>query len=513
MRITKYGVALLAIVLIGLFLRVYQLGTQSIWLDEAWSVWMSKMSVPQLVATAARADTHPPLYSLILHYWISLFGTSELAVRLLPAVFGVLAIPVTYMVGRQLFDKEVGLVGALILALSLFNIQYSQESRTYSLMVLLTLLSIYFFLRFLQRSTVVSSAGYVLFTTLLVYTHLYGLFVVIAQNIYIVSVTLLLKRRTYRLGHWATLQVIVAALFAPWVVVWVERIWRYGATVVGTTAPPTIAEITHTFITYSGGSWALLLLFTVLSVLSLFAYQKVRGSMDWKAPLKALEGYLWEVRMLDPAPVYFLAVWLITVNLVPVIVSRFSAGIYVAKYTIAASVALYLLVAKGITNIKLKHTKLAVIGIVVILSAAHMQVYYTSATKPQTREATSLIDANFKSGDVVLVYSYLDLLNFYYYNNRTDVTAKQVDAWVANEPTNFSGPVIISGDRSEEQMHELQSAVNGAVNGHDRVWLLYPTVYFAEAARPILEILNESYAESYAKNFYGYDVYLYEKRA
>src|SRR5665647_3485890 len=176
MRITKYGVALLAIVLIGLFLRVYQLGTQSIWLDEAWSVWMSKMSVPQLVATAARADTHPPLYSLILHYWISLFGTSELAVRLLPAVFGVLAIPVTFMVGRQLFDKEVGLVGALILALSLFNIQYSQESRTYSLMVLLTLLSIYFFLRFLQRSTVVSSAGYVLFTTLLVYTHIYYLF-------------------------------------------------------------------------------------------------------------------------------------------------------------------------------------------------------------------------------------------------------------------------------------------------------------------------------------------------
>jgi hypothetical protein len=62
-------------------------------------------------------------------------------------------------------------------------------------------------------------------------------------------------------------------------------------------------------------------------------------------------------------------------------------------------------------------------------------------------------------------------------------------------------------------MHELQFAVNGAVNGHDRVWLLYPTVYFAEAARPILEILNESYAESYTKNFYGYDVYLYEKKA
>jgi hypothetical protein len=58
-----------------------------------------------------------------------LFGTSEVAVRLLSALFGVLAIPMIYLVGRELFNEEAGLVGALILALSSFNIYSTSTTR------------------------------------------------------------------------------------------------------------------------------------------------------------------------------------------------------------------------------------------------------------------------------------------------------------------------------------------------------------------------------------------------
>ena len=122
-KITRYGIALLGIVLIAAFLRLYHLGTQSMWVDEAWSVWISKLAVSQMVQATA-ADVHPPLYYVLLHYWIMVFGSSESAVRLLSALFGVLAIPTIYVVGRQLFNKEAGLAGALILALSSFNIRY-----------------------------------------------------------------------------------------------------------------------------------------------------------------------------------------------------------------------------------------------------------------------------------------------------------------------------------------------------------------------------------------------------
>ena len=139
--------------------------------------------------------------------------------------------------------------------------------------------------------------------------------------------------------------------------------------------------------------------------------------MDWKTPLKALESYAWEVRIANVEPVYFLVVWLFALNVIPFIISRLSEPIYaytLERYAIAGSVALYLLVARGIRTINHRYTKFAVIGIIVVLSAANLQPYDTSITKPQAREATSFIDANFKSGDVVLVSPYWENLTFKY---------------------------------------------------------------------------------------------------
>ena len=372
-KITKYDVGLLAIILICLFLRVYHLQTQSIWFDEAFSVFESKMSLPQLVETVASVENSPPLYFVFLHYWMMIFGSSESAVRFLSALFGVLAIPVFYLVGRQLFNEEVGLLSAFILAISSFNIWYSQETRMYTLMVLLALLSMYCLLRLLQHSTLAWSAGYVLSTALLVYTHFYGLFVLLAQNIYIISL-ILSKNRTFKLRHWIVLQATVLALLIPWVVVSNQISRRLGTTVSLTV--PTTADFIYTFSVYSG-TGMLLVLFLVLSVLSLFGYQKVRGRMEWKAPLKALEGYSWEVHFQNLSPVYFLAVWLLTINVIPFIISRFSSSIYLERYTIAASVALYLLVAKGIHSINYRYAKIVVIGLVAVLSVANLSVYYT----------------------------------------------------------------------------------------------------------------------------------------
>jgi uncharacterized membrane protein len=496
-KVSKYSVVLLVIVLIGTFLRLYQLSTQSIWVDEGFSVWISKMSVPLMVQVAS-GDVHPPLYYFLLHYWMMVFGTSASAVRLLSVLFGVLAIPMIYVVGRQLFNKEVGLVAALILALSSFNIYYSQETRMYSLMVLLALLSMYFFWRFLQQSNLVSSVGYVLSTTLLVYTHYYGLLVVIGQNIYVVTLLLLSKHRAYRLRDWAVLQAIVLTLFVPWMIILVKQILQRQA-LAASFALPAIATIAATFSSYSG-STALLALFLGLSVLSLFAYQKVRGAMDWKAPLKALQSYAWSLHIANVEPVYFLFVWLVFINIIPFIISV----PYLARYTIAASVALYLLVAKGTGNINHRLTKVAVIGVIVVLSVANLQGYYSSITRPQAREATQLIDANYKSGDLVLIFPAWQPWTFDYYNNRTDIATKQLYSWVPPSGENVSREAIIKGLQSD-------------VTGHDRVWF-----FFASSATEknqenftlnVLSILNESYAKSYVKNYYGYDVYLFEKRA
>ncbi len=506
-RITSYGFLLLVIVLVGFFFRVYRLGAQSIWYDEAWSVWMSQMSVPEMLRSTAALDIHPPLYFFILHYWVILFGTSELAARFLSALFGVLAIPLIFVVGRQLFGKEVGLIAALILALSQFNIWWSQEARGYSLMVFLTLLSMYFFLRWQQRNTLASSAGYVLSTTLVVYTHFYGLFVVLAQNIYVMVLVLLLARHTFQLKRWVMLQAIVVALFAPWIPVLIHRASSLQGGGYWLLSPTTF-DLMVTFVKYASGSpifelsastVLLSIIFILLSILSLFRYMKQTGLFDWRTPLKAVTSYSWNVRVVNVTSVLFLVVWLFALIVIPFTISRFTQPVYYYKYTIPASVAFYMLVAAGIQNINRKYTRLAVIAVIVLLSTASLPPYYALNRTGEAREAVGFIDAYAKSGDVVLVFPDKELI-FDYYNNRTDIAVKQIRSWG-------------SAQAQLDNTNVINQTIYSDVKGHDRVWFFaFPTSETAQA-NYILDLLNTSYAQRGVKNYYGYKVYLYQKRA
>ncbi|MGZ4883597.1 MAG: glycosyltransferase family 39 protein, partial [Halobacteriota archaeon] len=169
-RVTKHEGALLVIVLLGTFLRVYNLGAHSLGTDDTWSVWIAPQDISSILRYTA-ADVHPPLYYVVLHFWTAYLGTSELTLKLLSIIFGVAAIPVLYLVGRELFDTRAGLLAAFLLAVSSFNIRYAQEVRMYSLLVFLGVLSMYFFIRLTRHRTPVTLVGYVIATTLTLYTH------------------------------------------------------------------------------------------------------------------------------------------------------------------------------------------------------------------------------------------------------------------------------------------------------------------------------------------------------
>jgi mannosyltransferase len=495
-RITKYGIALLAIVFLGLVLRVYHLAAQSFWWDEVFSAAVSVQPLPAIVSRTS-ADVHPPLYYFLLHYWENLFGTSDFAIRFLSVIFGVSAIPMIYVLGRRIFDEEVGIISALILAISSFNIAYSQEARMYSLMVLLALLSMFFFVCFLERSTVFASFGYVLTTTLLVYSHVLGLLMLIAQNIYVVTVLLLSKKHVFRLRNWVLLQAIVIVLFSPWIGVVVSSASRAAKPLLE------INSFIQTFTAYAG-SVQLLWLFVILAVLSLFTYSKIRGPANWKEPAKALESYAWEVRITNLKNLYLLAIWIVTFNIVPYVISHLSNyHIYLNKYVIAASSALYLIVAKGVRNINYKYAKLGVVGLILVLSAANLQTYYSTTTKGQARDIMSYIDGTAKSGDLVLVYSGgTDAMIFNWYNNRTNLTIKDFPAIYTN--LWYKSP--------QQNIKELTSDLAG----HNRVWIINSQQHeytFDLVKTLYTKTLNASYNETYSKSYLGYDVHLYEKRA
>ena len=134
---------------IGGFVRVLFLGTKGMWLDETFSVWMASHSIPDLLQWTVRIDQHPPLYYLLLHYWIALRGDAPYDARLLSALFGAATIPVIYLIGKRLSGVVLGLVAAIFLTFSPFNIFFAQETRMYTFLTFNAAVAIYALVRLL----------------------------------------------------------------------------------------------------------------------------------------------------------------------------------------------------------------------------------------------------------------------------------------------------------------------------------------------------------------------------
>ncbi len=168
---TGYMGALLAIFMVGLAIRLYGLGSESLWWDEVYAIATMAHPGPLEIIRLSSTDNNPPLFYLILHYWMLLAGESAFSVRLPSAIAGALAVPVMYRVGTLLFDRSAGLLAALILALSAYHVRYAQEARAYGLMVFLTLLSFYFFVKLARGgSSRYSIVGYVISFFIIIYT-------------------------------------------------------------------------------------------------------------------------------------------------------------------------------------------------------------------------------------------------------------------------------------------------------------------------------------------------------
>ena len=116
-----------------------------------------------------------------------------------------------YKVGRILFDKKVGIVSALLLALSVFHVRHSQEARMYSLLAFLTLLSFYFFAKILKKRGGKTVLLYIISSLFLMYTHVYSLFIIMAQNIIIFTQFILCHKKIFS-DHWPRPRVLVCKI-------------------------------------------------------------------------------------------------------------------------------------------------------------------------------------------------------------------------------------------------------------------------------------------------------------
>lgn len=211
--VRRDGLIVGALVLLALVLRAPNLG-RAYWIDEGISVGIASHPLRQLPGLL-RMDGSPPLFYVILHFWMRAFGTSPFATHCLALLVSLGAIPLAYWAGRDLFDRRAGVAAAALMATNPFLTWYSTETRMYPIVVVLALAGLTLTVRAVRHRRWPDAAGAVLVFAALLYTHNWGLYLFAATAG--VLLTLALARRDTRLAlaiSGAAIGVLV--LWLPW---------------------------------------------------------------------------------------------------------------------------------------------------------------------------------------------------------------------------------------------------------------------------------------------------------
>jgi hypothetical protein len=377
-------IAVAALVLAGIGLRFVSVGP--LWLDEAQSVSIAAGPV-HLLPDALRADGAPPLWYLLLHVWIRLFGDSTYSVRLMAAVPAIAALPVAERLGRRLGGRDVGRTTLILLATSPFAIRYGVEARMYSLVLLLSLLAAHALLSVHRSDRPARAAiALALLSSALLYTHYYAIWL----GLVVGSAELwrVIRHRDQR-SAWAVAALVAGLIsFLPWV-----PILRFQAAHTGApwTAPPSFNAVLDTVAAWAGGTSPLArigqLAMLALALLAVLGRRGTRRTVVIGPPAAR-----------DPLRLLGVVVAVLLVAIVDAMITKQAS---VPRYTTVVLGLFVVVVAIGVQVLPSQNVRRAVVAGLALIG---LGVGAATVGQPRTQvgQVAAVLASSSHPGDVVL---------------------------------------------------------------------------------------------------------------
>lgn len=481
------------ILLLGLSSRIYNLSTESYWMDEAFSVHHAALNdFSSLNYNVAMTEAAPMGYYLLLHYWISFFGSTEFIVRMLSVLFGVLSIGVLYFVVRLFFDLNVSLLAAFLMAISMEQVLFSQEARIYSLFTFLTLVMVYFFARWflsLRKREERSVFFYGYLCTMLV--ALYVNYITIVP-VSLLSLVLCCYFREYKkfFFKWFIGLGIVLLLAIP---VFVMAQTQFNSLSVNLSTslenkelPPFLAKLGIFFYT-------LPILFIILFVGILFILrEKLRKVLFGKE-----FDWLFFLSLLSFGLVYlYLCFFPLRLFGIPVFRVPITNSYFLIRHSLFLAPVLYVYVAYRIVRLRSLLLKRMSVVFLILVSLVALVVYYETPTKTQWRE-TGIFIHNLSFGKPLIL---LDKGGFsneylwrYYYHSDFDL-------------------VLLTWGEGKRKMGQLsEEDLNHILSEKKELWVVFSrnqkTAVFYKS------YFDAHYTLDLEKNFYQVSVYHYSNNS
>lgn len=390
-RRAAYLGASLAIVA-GLVLRFW---TRSpLWLDEALTVDISKLPIHAIPA-ALKRDGAPPLYYYLLHFWMGIFGTSNLGVRSLSGVISVATLPVAWIGARNYAGKRAAWIVLLLVATAPFAVYYATEARMYSLVMLLTACGIVAVENCVKKPRPRNVVGLAVVTSALLYSQYWALYLIGALGLWLIvriwrSESLQRRNATVALGA-----VIVGCLtFVPWLPIFIFQARHTGTP---WAKPPNFAAIINaitgftdnqaTLLTTGSDQGRLLALFYFgLGALGLFGVAVNRFHIDLDIRTRRAG-----------RPMAFI----VGVTLIAAITGGIITGsAFSSRYASVVFIPLLILIAVGALVVADARYR-AIMLTVIVLAGLGVAVENIWTERTQAAEVAAVINSHAHAGDIV----------------------------------------------------------------------------------------------------------------
>ena len=398
---SRYIQILILLTIVGGFLRFYNLGFNSLWLDEGTTYIVSLHTYAGIWQDVTTWDFSPPLFYWIEHVML-MFGKTEEILRFVPAVLGVLTIPLIYFVGKEFLDRNVGIIAATAATFSPFLIFYSQEARAYSMTVFFIAFAMIFYLKALKNNDIKNWALFGFLSALAFWSHYYVFVLIAALVIYAIAIQLMDIRKNIKKVGMVLLSVLVFSIAClPIILVTIQRFFIRTAE-----APKYGAQgfdiIYSTLLQISGSNEILLVLYVFLFIAGL-----VHSYLNNKKQALFLISLLFLTFFIS----YVLS-YKLPMN------PRFLIFLIIPIYIgIGAAYGLFY---RFWRNPGIVYVMMAVL---ILVNVPTLLNYYSGYSKDDWRGFSGQLQNITKDGDtIVLVPGYMNQPLDYYYSNTTDRT-------------------------------------------------------------------------------------------
>jgi uncharacterized membrane protein len=386
------------IIIFGTVLRFLTIGAKSYWLDEVMMLRAAGGGLDTLFTQIGNG--RPPVFTTMAYFWMQIFGSSETATRSLSAIFASLSLILIYLVGKELLGHRAGLIAVFIMAISEFQIDQAQNFRYYDVFVFFTLLSYLAFWRALHTGKWGYWALYILSTISTFYSHTHGVFIIAAQGLFFVLFSL--RYRPAWLA-WLGSQVLIFVGILPGLLLAFSGASSGTSNVFQWIRLPQLYTPLITLVKFVlPGRHAPALLTIgvalVFGLLGLLLYIRHTGLHEWAATARELPASWQEVGSQKQAWV-LLGCWLVIPLVLPLALSYVFGPMYLDRYVIGASPALYLLIGLVIASLHRLVPIAVPLGMLTILVTPGLVEYYTTPTNEQWREASSYIQQHLQPRD------------------------------------------------------------------------------------------------------------------